>query len=61
MGLIISLGKTTLLFIPERVKENIKRYTDLILDKLVKRIGRTFMKKENWTFQQDGRPDILLK
>lgn len=55
-GGVSALGKTPLVFIPEGVKVNAKRYKDLILEKHVKRIGITFVKKENWIIQQDGAP-----
>ena len=58
---ISAKGKTSMVFVPEGAKINAISYQKLILSKHVLPISSTFMKGEDWLFQQDGAPAHTAK
>ena len=54
-------GKTNMVFVPEGVKINANSYQNLILSKHVRDISKSFMKGQDWLFQQDGAPAHTAK
>ena len=53
---ISAVGRTPLVFVPQGVKINSNTYRELVLEPLVKDLGKTMFHNQPFMFQQDGAP-----
>ncbi|KAI6655673.1 hypothetical protein LOD99_1813 [Oopsacas minuta] len=58
---ISSVGRTPLVFVPSGVKINAATYKELILEPLVKDLGKTMFENSLFVFQQDDAPAHTAK
>ena len=54
-------GRTPLVFIPPGVKINAVKYQELVLDPIVRDLGKTMFNNRPFLFQQDGAPAHTAK
>lgn len=58
---VSAVGRTPLVFVPSGVKINALTYKQYILEPVVKDLGHTMFKNDNFLFQQDGAPAHTAK
>ena len=54
-------GRTPLVFIPPGVKVNAVKYQELVLNPIVRGLGKTMFNDRPFLFQQDGAPAHTAK